>query len=146
MGKRLYVAGFYDINWFDMFPCWFKNLHSVMHSCRSSRCRGQYTFYPSMMERALCFHALCNFNDIWYVARTFQISTITSHTRKSLALLNDLGRLLLEWASFQMPKLAGCACAGNVWNGFPAIANLRFWHASRHACDARAVMHAGIAN
>ena len=40
----------------------------------------------------------------------------------------------------------GCACAGNVGNVFPATEGKRSWHASRHVRDARAVMHAGIAN
>ena len=40
----------------------------------------------------------------------------------------------------------GCACAGNAGNVFPATAGKRSRHASRHVRDARAVMHAGIAN
>ena len=40
----------------------------------------------------------------------------------------------------------GCACAGNAGNVFPVTAGKRSRHASRHVRDARAVMHAGIAN
>ena len=40
----------------------------------------------------------------------------------------------------------GCACAGNAGNVFPVTACKRSRHASRHVRDARAVMHAGIAN
>ena len=40
----------------------------------------------------------------------------------------------------------GCACAGNAGNVFPATVGKRSRHASRHVCDARAVMHAWIAN
>ena len=40
----------------------------------------------------------------------------------------------------------GCACAGNAGNVFPATAGKQSRHASRHVRDARAVMHAGIAN
>ena len=40
----------------------------------------------------------------------------------------------------------GCACAGNARNVFPVFAGKRSRHASRHVRDARAVMHAGIAN
>ena len=40
----------------------------------------------------------------------------------------------------------GCACAGNAGNVSPVIAGKRSRHASRHVRDARAVMHAGIAN
>ena len=50
------------------------------------------------------------------------------------------------WASYQIRKIAGCACAGNAGNVFPATAGKRSRHASRHVRDARAVMHAGIAN
>ena len=39
-----------------------------------------------------------------------------------------------------------CACAGNTGNVFPATAVKQSRHASRHVRDARAVMHAGIAN
>ena len=40
----------------------------------------------------------------------------------------------------------GCACAGNARNGFPATTGKQSRYASRHVRDARAVMHAGIAN
>ena len=40
----------------------------------------------------------------------------------------------------------GCACAGNAGNVFPVTACKRSRHASRHVREARAVMHAGIAN
>ena len=47
--------------------------------------------------------------------------------------------------SFQIRKIAGCACAGNAKNVSPASAGKRSRHASRHVRDARVVMHAGIA-
>ena len=50
------------------------------------------------------------------------------------------------WASCQIRKIAVCACAGNAGNVFPVTAGRRSRHASRHVRDARAVMHAGIAN
>ena len=50
------------------------------------------------------------------------------------------------WASYQIRKIAGCACAGNAGNVFPATAGKRSRHALRHVRDARAVMHTGIAN
>ena len=40
----------------------------------------------------------------------------------------------------------GCACAGNPGNVFSATAGKQSRHASRHVRDARAMMHAGIAN
>ena len=54
----------------------------------------------------------------------------------------------LHWAMGLLPDTynCGCACAGNAGNVFPATAGKRSRHASRHVCDARAVMHAGIAN
>ena len=39
-----------------------------------------------------------------------------------------------------------CACAGNAGNVFPATGGKRSRHASRQVRDARAMMHAGIAN
>ena len=50
----------------------------------------------------------------------------------------------LSWTSCQIRKIAGCACAGNAGNVFPASASKRSRHAS--LLDARAVMHAGVAN
>ena len=50
------------------------------------------------------------------------------------------------WASCQIRKIAGCACAGNAGNVFPGTVGLRSRHASWHVRDARAVMHVGIAN
>ena len=53
---------------------------------------------------------------------------------------------LVPWASCQIRKIAGCACAGNARNLLPATAGERVRHASRHVRDARAVMHVGIDN
>ena len=50
------------------------------------------------------------------------------------------------WTSCQICKMAGCACAGNAGNVFPATAGWRSRHASRHVRHACAVMHVGIAN
>ena len=55
------------------------------------------------------------------------------------------------WASYQMRKIAGCACAGNAGNVFPATdfkgnRYLGSRHASRHVRNARAVIHVGIVN
>ena len=55
------------------------------------------------------------------------------------------------WASCQIRKIAGCACAGNAGNAFSPpptskeTASKRSRHASRHVRHARAVMHVGIA-
>ena len=53
-------------------------------------------------------------------------------------------------ASYQICKIAGCACAGNAGNVYPAptskeTASWRSRHASQHVRRARAVMHVGIA-
>ena len=53
---------------------------------------------------------------------------------------------LLAWASYQVRKIASCACTGNAMNVFPATAGKRTRHVSRHVRHARAVMHAGIAD
>ena len=49
-------------------------------------------------------------------------------------------------ACCQILNIAGCACARNAGNVFPAIVGKRSRHASRHVRDARAVMHVGIAD
>ena len=49
-------------------------------------------------------------------------------------------------ASCHIRKIVGCACAENVGNVFPTTMGTRSRHASRHVRDARAVMHAGVAN
>ena len=55
------------------------------------------------------------------------------------------------WASYQIRKIAGCACAGNAGIVFtlpPTLMetiSLRSRHAARLVRDARAVMHVGIA-
>ena len=59
--------------------------------------------------------------------------------------------ITIVWASYPIRKIAGCACAGNAGNIFPATdfkgnRLLASRHASRHARHARAVMHVGIAN
>ena len=77
--------------------------------------------------------------------RTNSISRV-----EDLRSIHRLGRLTVSdfasWASSQILKIVGCACAGNAGNVFPAITGKWSRHASRHVCDARAVMHAGIAN
>ena len=57
----------------------------------------------------------------------------------------------MQWASYHICKIAGCACAGNAGNVFPATDfKWNRWlpkrHASRHVRHARAMMHVGIAN
>ena len=47
------------------------------------------------------------------------------------------------WASWKIRIIAGCACAVNAGNVFPAISCYQSRHASRHVRDVRAVMHAG---
>ena len=58
---------------------------------------------------------------------------------------------LSPWTSYQISKIAGCACAGNAGNVFPntdfkETASQRSRHASRHVRHAHTVMHVGIAN
>ena len=50
------------------------------------------------------------------------------------------------WASYQIRKIVVCACAGIAGDVFPATAGYRSRHASRHVRDARAVVHARVAN
>ena len=51
----------------------------------------------------------------------------------------------VSWASYQIRKIAVCACAGNAGNVFPATGELAI-PACTTAREARAVMHVEIAN
>ena len=52
---------------------------------------------------------------------------------------------LSTWASCQIRKFVGCACAGNA-KAFSPDRGLAIPTCLRHVRDARAVMHAGVAN
>ena len=67
---------------------------------------------------------------------------ICSYAIKSRMALHDL---FIHWASCQIRKIKGCACARNAGNVFPT-ADKRSRHASRHVREARDAMLAGIAN
>ena len=56
--------------------------------------------------------------------------------------------ILIPWASCQIHVRtnAGCACAWNAGNVFPATLGHRSRHALRNVRDARAMMHAAIVN
>ena len=58
----------------------------------------------------------------------------------------NIATTIYPWASCQIPKIAGCACAGYAGNVFPATAGKRSRQVSRYVRHARAVMHAGIVN
>ena len=55
------------------------------------------------------------------------------------------GLILLPWASYRIRQIAGAHAPG-MPGIFSPPAGKRSRHASRHVRDARAVMHAGIAN
>ena len=58
----------------------------------------------------------------------------------------DLNKLLNTWASYQIRKIACCACAGNAGNAFPRHRLQRKLLVSDPGMHhARAVMHVGIA-
>ena len=68
---------------------------------------------------------------------------IRKYTLCCYVVITRHGPFASPWASCQMRKIAGCACAGNV---FPVTAAWQSRHASRHVRDARAMMHARVAN
>ena len=100
--------------------------------------------HARVMQHVLIFHqddnlisVLCHlcwgYNDVW--------------SKKKTTIMNiTITVCVTPWTSCQICKIAGCACTGNAENVFPATAGQRSRHASRHVRDARAVMHAGIAN
>ena len=53
--------------------------------------------------------------------------------------------IIAKWASYQIRKIVGFACAGNAGIVFLPTAGKRSRHASRHVRHTRAVMHTGIA-
>ena len=60
-------------------------------------------------------------------------------------------QLTCQWASCQICKVAGCACAGNAGNVFPPLtsketASYQSRHAPRHLRHTRAMIHVGIDN
>ena len=62
-------------------------------------------------------------------------------------LLPKIVWMIYQWASYQIRKIAGCACTGNAGNVFPATNFNRNRLLMIPACiTARAVMHVGIAN
>ena len=80
-------------------------------------------------------------NGFWLVPRRWKNARVQDQGVRWVIVTN-----IPTWASCQIRKIVGCACAGNSGNVCPTIAGQRSRHASRHVCDARAVMHAGIAN
>ena len=83
-------------------------------------------------------HSPTNFSQVITIIKVCWI-----HNRESF-LIDFL--VQLPWASYQIRKIAGWACAGNAGNVFPASEVYRSRHASRHVSAARAVIHAGIDN
>ena len=67
-------------------------------------------------------------------------------TENWLAMMPTSSALLVAMGLLPNKSNCGCACARNAGNVFPATAGKQSRHASRHVRDARAVMHAGIAN
>ena len=63
-------------------------------------------------------------------------NTFTVTTRSP----RDFAESRRPWATYQIRKIAGCACAGNARNVSPATAGYRSRHASRNVRDARAVI------
>ena len=78
----------------------------------------------------------------------YRLPYTSSHNNSSLKLLVECQQVGTSRTMGLLPNTSncGCACAGNAGNVFPATAGKQSRHASRHVCDARAVMHAGIAN
>ena len=74
-------------------------------------------------------------------------STILGYSKPTICcwlLWNKKIIIPYTWASYQIRKNAGCACARNARYVSPATSGQRSRHTSRHVRDARVVMHAGI--
>ena len=68
---------------------------------------------------------ILRFDNVYMHQRVFeQLSVNKSNFQTS--------SLNIIWASYQIRKIAGCACVGNAGNVFPTTAGQRSRHASRH--------------
>ena len=80
-------------------------------------------------------------NRIWCDYRRHWFSKTTGVLTNPLLLAEYSGRSRsIPWASYQIHKMAGCACAGNAGNVFPTTVGWGSRHASRHVRHARDVM------
>ena len=80
-------------------------------------------------------------NRIWCVYRRHWFSKTTGVLTNPLLLAEYSGRSRsIPWASYQIHKMAGCACAGNAGNVFPTTVGWGSRHASRHVRHARDVI------
>ena len=108
-------------------------LENALYSFRIIKWEGGGDVFAS----SVCYFQICGKRRLVCC----EIAYRTHQTRHSRLIVSTA-----VWASFQIRKTTGCACAGNAGNVFPATACKRSRHASRHVCNARAVMHAWIAN
>ena len=89
------------------------------------------------IANALNLRLSCTKPSLWsvfYLQWFAQIRTWISCCNYSFA----FDAITRPWASYHIRIIAGCACAGNARNVFPATAGKRSRHASGHVCDARA--------
>ena len=101
-----------------------------------------FTKLPQKIKGSIIIYL---FDEVYW---NYRLATVLRPQVASLA--RDFPRTI-PWASCQIRKIAGCACAGNAGNDFPATdfkgnRKLATRHASRHVRNARAVIHVGIAS
>ena len=88
--------------------------------------------------------AECYLNSVWPCVLSWYLSKKT-YSFPPVVCVSVSCAHVKQWASYQIHKIADCACARNAGNVFPATTGKRSRHASRHVRDAGVVMNAGIA-
>ena len=132
------------------WPCSPENLMKT-HSHFSRRNNNIFINKPSWQKK--CHVAISDTIPFFLLDNQYQIkkwrTDVTVTTLKHGRTCHIYTRGIL-WHSTMglLPNTqnCGCACAGNAGNVFPVTTGKRSRHESRHVRDARAAMHAGIAN
>ena len=121
----------------------FDHIHTVYkHDCGGSCLVNLIYFFYNF---AICFKVLMDLGEKCHLKKRDMIKMVIHKSQKNGACV-IIARNLSALASHQIPKIVGCACAGNAGNVLHATAGKWSRHESRHVRYARAMMHAGIAN
>ena len=116
-----------------MHPCWPLHVRVTKWNMRlhvTNRSRYRYKNRQYMNDLNLWYHSLYNLYGIkWFICvrKVMSIVRNQKNTTEVAAAIKDIATSL-QWASCQILKIAGCACAGVA---FPAIEGQRSRHASR---------------
>ena len=94
---KTFSNAFSSVNWFAISFKYLQYIRSIMGKVRTD------------------FHGIFRICRAWYI-----IVEILGMFRITTLIQEFFSNLLGEWTSYQIRKTAGCACAGNAGNVFPA--------------------------